>query len=301
MKNVIMIGNLSYNVNLFINSLTSQNGKYPIIKKTKTLGNILNIAMILSKYDLDVWYFSIIGDDIEGKEIINNLHSNRIHSDYVNILNNTKTNKNYTVRNMKNNTKTIFYERNNYKYELLREINFNVDVVYTDSSNYELCKLLKEKYPNTKLIITIDKLDEETINICKIADYIIMPLKYAEILSSTKLDIANKKSIIDLYMKTNKLFSATIIIYDERLGSLYLSNNRLNIVPKLGDKNLNKESSFDVYKSTFIFLFIKNPLYVFSLLLNKTVKLSCISKFLYDNNKLNFDMKEVVKIYEQNN
>ena len=280
---------------MFINSLTSQNGKYPIIKKTKTLGNILNIAMILSKYDLDVWYFSIIGDDIEGKEIINNLHSNRIHSDYVNILNNTKTNKNYTVRNMKNNTKTIFYERNNYKYELLREINFNVDVVYTDSSNYELCKLLKEKYPNTKLIITIDKLDEETINICKIADYIIMPLKYAEILSSTKLDIANKKSIIDLYMKTNKLFSATIIIYDERLGSLYLSNNRLNIVPKLGDKNLNKESSFDVYKSTFI-CSIANEFD-----LDKTVKLSCISKFLYDNNKLNFDMKEVVKIYEQNN
>ncbi len=295
MKNVIMIGNLSYNVNLFINSLTSQNGKYPIIKKTKTLGNILNIAMILSKYDLDVWYFSIIGDDIEGKEIINNLHSNRIHSDYVNILNNTKTNKNYTIRNMKNNTKMIFYERNNYKYELLREINFNVDVVYTDSSNYELCKLLKEKYPNTKLIITIDKLDEETINICKIADYIIMPLKYAEILSSTKLDIANKKSIIDLYMKTNKLFSATIIIYDERLGSLYLSNNRLNIVPKLGDKNLNKESSFDVYKSTFI-CSIANEFD-----LDKTVKLSCISKFLYDNNKLNFDMKEVVKIYEQNN
>lgn len=295
MKNVIMIGNLSYNVNLFINSLTSQNGKYPIIKKTKTLGNILNIAMILSKYDLDVWYFSIIGDDIEGKEIINNLHSNRIHSDYVNILNNTKTNKNYTIRNMKNNTKTIFYERNNYKYELLREINFNVDVVYTDSSNYELCKLLKEKYPNTKLIITIEKLDEETINICKIADYIIMPLKYAEILSSTKLDIANKKSIIDLYMKTNKLFSATIIIYDERLGSLYLSNNRLNIVPKLGDKNLNKESSFDVYKSTFI-CSIANEFD-----LDKTVKLSCISKFLYDNNKLNFDMKEVVKIYEQNN
>ena len=295
MKNVIMIGNLSYNVNLFINSLTSQNGKYPIIKKTKTLGNILNIAMILSKYDLGVWYFSIIGDDIEGKEIINNLHSNRIHSDYVNILNNTKTNKNYTIRNMKNNTKMIFYERNNYKYELLREINFNVDVVYTDSSNYELCKLLKEKYPNTKLIITIDKLDEETINICKIADYIIMPLKYAEILSSTKLDIANKKSIIDLYMKTNKLFSATIIIYDERLGSLYLSNNRLNIVPKLGDKNLNKESSFDVYKSTFI-CSIANEFD-----LDKTVKLSCISKFLYDNNKLNFDMKEVVKIYEQNN
>lgn len=295
MKNVIMIGNLSYNVNLFINSLTSQNGKYPIIKKTKTLGNILNIAMILSKYDLDVWYFSIIGDDIEGKEIINNLHSNRIHSDYVNILNNTKTNKNYTIRNMKNNTKMIFYERNNYKYELLREINFNVDVVYTDSSNYELCKLLKEKYPNTKLIITIDKLDEETINICKIADYIIMPLKYAEILSSTKLDIANKKSIIDLYMKTNKLFSATIIIYDERLGSLYLSNNRLNIVLKLGDKNLNKESSFDVYKSTFI-CSIANEFD-----LDKTVKLSCISKFLYDNNKLNFDMKEVVKIYEQNN
>lgn len=295
MKNIIMIGNLSYNINLFLNSFVVEGSKHSIVKKTKSLGNILNIAILLSKYNLDVWYFSSVGDDLEGKEIINSLHANAIHSDYVNILNNTKTNKNYILRNLKNNSKTIIYERNNNKYELIRNMEFNPEIIYTDSSNFELSRLLKEKFLDTKLIITIDKLDEEVINICKIADYIIIPLKYAEILSSVKFDQVNKKSIIDLYMKTNKLFSATIVIYDERIGSLYQNNNRINIVPKLGKKDLFRENSFDVYKSTFIYGIANN----FDI--DKVIKLSCISKFLYDNNKLSFNIEEVIRIYEQNN
>lgn len=295
MKNIIMIGNLSYNINLFLNSFVIEGSKHSIVKKTKSLGNILNIAILLSKYNLDVWYFSSVGDDIEGKEIINNLHANAIHSDYINILNNTKTNKNYIIRNLKNNSKTIIYERDNSKYELIRDIDINPKVIYTDSSNFELSKLLKEKFLSSKLIITIDKLDEEVINMCKIADYIIIPIKYAEILSSVKFDYANKKSVIDLYIKTNKLFSATIVIYDEKIGSLYQNNNRLNIVPKLGKRDLIKENSFDVYKSTFIYS-IANDFDI-----DKTVKLSCISKFLYDNNKSSFNIEEVIRIYEQNN
>lgn len=295
MKNIIMIGNLSYNINLFLNSFVVEGSKHSIVKKTKSLGNILNIAILLSKYNLDVWYFSSVGDDIEGKEIINSLHANAINSDYVNILNNTKTNKNYILRNLKNNSKTIIYERNNNKYELVRNIDFNPKIIYTDSSNYELSKMLKDKFKNSKLIITIDKLDEEVINICKIADYIIIPLKYAEILSSVKFDQVNKKSIIDLYMKTNKLFSATIVIYDNEIGSLYQNNNRLNIVPKLGKKDLAKENGFDVYKSTFIYGIANN----FGI--DKSIKLSCVSKFLYDNNKSNFNIEEVIRIYEQNN
>lgn len=295
MKNIIMIGNLSYNINLFLNSFIVEGSKHLIVKKTKSLGNILNIAIILSKYNLDVWYFSSVGDDLEGREIINNLHANRVHSDYVNILNNTKTNKNYILRNLKNNSKTMLYEKNNNKYELIRNIDFDVNIIYTDSLNYELSNILKKRYIGSKLITTIDKLDEETINICKISDYIIIPLKYAEILSSIKFNIADKNTIIDLFMKTNKLFSATIIIYDEKIGSLYQSNNRLNIVPKLGNKNLIKENSFDIYKSTFIYG-VAN-----SFDIDKVVKLSCISKFLYDNNKLNFNIEEVIRIYEQNN
>lgn len=295
MKNIIIIGDLSYNINLFLNSFVIEGGKHSIEKKTKSLGDVINIALLLSKYDLDVWYFSSVGDDIEGKEIINYLHSNKIHSDYINILNNTKTNKNYILRNLKNNSKTIIYQRNNNKYELNRNIDFNVDIIYTDSSNYELSKLLKERHPNAKLVMTINKLDDEAINICKISDYVIIPMKYAELLSSVKFDIANKKTIIDLYIKTNKLFSGTIIIYDEKIGSLYQSNGRLNIIPKLGNKDVKKQNSFDIYKSVFTYSIANN----FDI--DKTVKLSCISKFLYDNNKLNYDMNEVIRIYEQNN
>lgn len=76
MDNVLMIGNLSYNINLFLDSYPIENQTFNITKKTKSIGN--NISIVLSKYDLNVHYFSFVGDDIEGKEIINYLHSNKI-------------------------------------------------------------------------------------------------------------------------------------------------------------------------------------------------------------------------------
>lgn len=295
MKNIIMLGNLSYNINLFIQSGLTEGLKYSLEKTTKSLGNILNISIVLSKYGLDVWYFSNVGNDIEGSEIINNLHANKVHSDYVNILNNSKTTKNYIIRNLKNGTKTIICERDNNKYELNRKIDFDVDIIYTESSKFEFAKILKNHLINSKLVITVDKIDEETLNICKYADYIIMPLRYAEILSFIKIDTQNKQTIIDLFTKINNMFNGKIIIYDEMIGSIYQYNNRLNVIPKLGDKYKIKDNNFDVYKSTILYG-IANDFNI-----DKTIKLACISKFLYDNNKMNFNIKEVIDIYEKNN
>ena len=197
MENVLMIGNLSYNINLFLDSYPVENQIYNIVKKTKSVGNILNISIVLSKYDLNVYYFSFVGDDLEGKEIINYLHSNKINTDYVNIINNSKTNKRYIIRNNKNDSKTILAERITNKYELSREINFVPNVIYSEQYDLNLLKSLKLKYSNSKLVITLNELTNNALNTCQISDYIIIPLKYAEILSNVRLDIRNKKTIID--------------------------------------------------------------------------------------------------------
>ena len=213
MKDVIFIGNLSYNVNLYLNSFLVEGSSHNIIKKTKSLGNLLNVAIVLAKYNVNTYYFSTIGDDYKGKQIINNLHSNLINTDFVNVLNNTETQKNYIIRNEKNNSKTSLIQKNNIKYELTRKIEFYPSVIYTDSFNFEFARELKINFPSSKLLTTLDELNNNSINLAKISDYIIIPLKFAEILSQVKYDKTNKKSIIDLFMKTNRLFSAKIIMF----------------------------------------------------------------------------------------
>ena len=52
MKNVIAIGNLSYNINIFLNSYPIESQAYSIVKKNKTLGNILDICTLLSKNNI---------------------------------------------------------------------------------------------------------------------------------------------------------------------------------------------------------------------------------------------------------
>ena len=295
MNNIISIGNLSYNTNLFVNSYPIENHLSNIVKKYKSIGCNLNVSIILGKYGFNVYYFSNIGDDYEGKQIINFLHSNMINTDYVNILNNTRTNKKYIIRNNKNNSKTILTERNNYKYELNRKISFKPNIIYNDCNNLELIKKMKNDYRDSIIITTLNEISTEALNTCVLSNYVIIPLKYAQILSNVKFDINNKRSIIDLYLKTKRLFSGKIIIYVEELGVIYENNNIVSIVPKIGNKNINSENSFDIFVSTFIYGICN----FFEM--EKTLKISIIAKFLSDNNRQTLNIKEVLDIYEKNN
>lgn len=291
--NIITIGNLSYNINLFLNSYPIENQKQNIIKKTKSIGNILNISLILTRYNLNVYYFSNVGDDMEGKEIINYLHSNKINTDYVNVLNNTKTTKQYIIRNNKNDSRTILSERDNNKYELNRFLNFNADVIYTDGYQVNLLKELKSLSSKSRIITDLSEITEETLKICSMSDYVIIPLKYAQILTNTKLNIADKKSIIDLYTKTKKLFSGKILIYIEEIGIIFQNEKMMVLIPKMGNKNLVSKNSYDIFIATFIYC-IANKFD-----LSKSVKICTIAKFLSDNNKETFNIKEVIDIYEK--
>ena len=294
MNNVICIGNLNYNMNLYVNSYPIEDQISNIVKKNKTIGSNLNVPIILSKYELNVYLFSNIGDDLEGKEIINYLHSNKINTDYINTINNTFTNKRYIIRNIKNDTKTILSEKVRIKYLLDRDLNFVPNIIYTDTYEVDLIKQLKNKYKNVKLITNLNEISTEALNTCVISDYIIISLKYAEILTNVKINLKDKNSIINLYLKTKKLFSGKILIYIEQLGCLFENNNIIGIISKMGDKNLVSKNSFDIFISTFIYSIINN----FDI--SKAIKISTIAKFLSDNNKQNLNINEVVEIYEKN-
>lgn len=294
MNNVICLGNLNYNMNFFVNTYPIEDNETSIVKQTKTIGSNLSIPIILSKYDLNVYYFSNIGDDIEGKEIINYLHSNRINTDYINTLNNTKTNKRYIIRNNKNNSKTILSERVFNKYSLTRQLNFIPNIIYNDTYELDIIKQLKSIYDNIKIITNLTEISTKALNTCVISDYIIIPLKYAQILTNVKLNPMDKKTIIELYLKTKKLFSGKIIIYIEEIGFLYERENVISIIEKMGDKNKVSENSYDIFISSIIYGIINNyPI-------DKSIKVSAIAKFLSDNDKQNLNIKEVVNIYEKN-
>ena len=294
MNNIIYIGNLSYNTILYVNTNNIENQICNIIKKQINIEQNINIPLILSKYSLNIYFFSNVGNDIEGNKIINYLKNNKINIDYINILNNYNTNKKYIITNERNNTKTILSDKINIKYQITKKIMFIPDIIYNDTYNFEQIKLLKDRFKNVKIVTNLKEVSTDAINTCIISDYIVIPSKYAQILTNIKLDINNKKTIIDLYLRTKKLFFGKIIIYIEEIGSVFELNNVISIVPKMGNRNLMSKSSYDIFISTLIYGISQNyPI-------DKTLKIATISKYLSDNDRQNLNIKEVVDIYEKN-
>ena len=137
MNNIIVIGDLNYNLNIFLNTFLKENNEYTINNITKSIGNILN----------------------------------------------KKTNNKYVIRNTKNNSKTILSLKNNDKYELIRSINFIPNVVYSTIYNLEFILNIKSKFRSTKIITDLKEISEDAIKVCKLSDYVIIPLKYAQVLT----------------------------------------------------------------------------------------------------------------------
>ena len=44
MNNIIVIGDLNYNLNIFLNTFLKENSEYIINNITKSIGNILNVV-----------------------------------------------------------------------------------------------------------------------------------------------------------------------------------------------------------------------------------------------------------------
>ena len=295
MNNIIVLGNLSYNINLFFNSYPIENHEFSIVKKYKSIGNNVNIPIILSKYNLNVYYFSNIGNDFEGNIIIDYLKNNNIDTNYINIIKNVKTNQRYIIRNIKNDSKTILSNKINAKYIIHKNITFRPDVIYADIYDINILMYLKNSFNNIKIITHFNEISTNAINLGKNSDYVIITLNYAELLTNKKLNINNKKSIIDIYINVKKIISSKIIMYIESLGVVYENNNSINIISKLGDKSRISDNGLDIFIATFIYSVNK------CFTIDKCLKLATISKFLSDNNKQNLNIDEVIKIYEKNN
>ena len=223
-------------------------------------------------------------------EILKFLNNNKINTEYINILKNTTTNKKYIIKNVKNDDKIILRERINNKYTLNKKINFIPNIIYTQMYDVNLIKQIK----TCTLVTRLNEISNDSINTCMLSDYIIIPLKYAQILSNIKLDIINKKTITDLYLRTKRLFSGKIIIYIEKVGCLFENNKVISIIPKIGDKNKVSKNSYDIFTATFIYCISNNYN------ISDSVKISILSKFLSDNNKQNLNISEVIRLYEKN-
>lgn len=256
---ILCIGMSTYDITYQINKAFSVNDEFKIKDRVECGGGIAsNIAYLLGKWNQEVYYAGIIGNDKHGKAIKEELESVNVNTDNVELKKNIITTVNNIIVSKTSTNKTIFtYCPDEAKLDDI-DLNFNPDIILTDGYDCDISKKVIEAFPNSISILCADKLNEETEELAKIVNCLICTSNFAQSFSHEKFDFNNSNTILSIYKKLKDSFKGEIIITLDSRGTLYMNDGKIKIMPSLEVEIKDIVGSHDFFAGAFIYALINN-------------------------------------------
>lgn len=256
----LVIGKSNYNITTVVDKLPVSGEKIDINEVYESGdGSGANVAYLLGKFGIDTYFSSVVGDDSYGSSIKKELDTAGVHTEYMETSYEKKSPFVFTLIEKESKNKIV----NNVEKEHLllkkSEIQTDVDLVYTDGTDYGASLSNLNKYANKITVIGAKKCDKEIFELCKYCKYIIASREFAEWVSGTKIDFNNPGSLVTVYSSMlNKLVKKEIVITLGDKGALYIANNQIKVMPGLKNDILDSSGSGDYFRGAFLYALLQN-------------------------------------------
>ena len=294
---VLVIGKACFDTYLSIDGFVKENTKLNIKDKLECpSGSAFVSASLLSLWGEESYFHGVIGSDEAGKKILKYSKNIGLNVDYI-IKKQTETTKNYILLNRYNSSNTILSSINN-ETEEKTKIEINPDVILIDSKEYPLSKLSIDAFPESKKIINLYNINENTLKLCKKCDYIICSKEFAELISKERIDYNKPETLKKVINEMCEVYNAEVIITLGNKGCLYKVEDKIKIMGAIKVINKDETGARDIFAGAFAYAIGKK------LPLEKCLKIATIASGLSVKNIGSTtsipDITEVYKIYEKN-
>lgn len=251
---VLCVGHVTYDTTFACNSYPKENSKTRFHEQEQTTGGSLAIsAILLAKWNQKVEMAALVGDDEAGRKIKKELSINRVGTKYLKTKEDYKTSYSLVLANRENGERTIFnYVEKNNNLEPL-ELESAPKYILIDGFEYEASKKLLKKYPNAISIMDADSDKKEVIDLATMVNYLVCSKEFAEKITGIKIDFLNKQTLVDIYLKMEKMFKNKIIITLEKNGVIYRYNDQIKLMPSIKVKTIDSTGVGGVFHGAFIY------------------------------------------------
>lgn len=296
---VLCIGQASYDISMRVNKFPKENSENRLKEKVECAGGpALIAASLLGSWDVEVYFTGVIGNDIYGEVILEELKKRNVNYDYVVKLNGLETIKTFIIINKENASRTLFNVTPKIEGIKPRTYNFEPDVILMDGDNYSLALDAIEKYPSSIKVMDACSVTDETDKLCKKCDYIICTKDYAELITKERIDYNSPDTLKVVINKLESLYRGQIIITQEEKGCLYKIDDKIKMMSGLKVFANDTTGAGDIFHGAFVYGITK------SLPLEKCLKIANIAaglsvKKIGSSNSIP-QVEEVYKIYEKN-
>lgn len=268
---VLCIGQATYDITLPVEKYPIENKKIKTTEKVECGGgSASNVAYLLSQWQIESYFAGTIGEDYYGQKIVKEFSDIGINTKYLQTDAKIATPTSYIINNQQNGSRTIITNRNNNSMIKNIELKENFDIIFLDGYEEELAKKAIQRNPNAIKIIDAGSLNERTVNLSKLCDYVVCSKDFAEDYTKMKVDYDDLDTIVEIYEILNKNFKGKIIITLEEKGS-FLDYNGYKIIPSIEVEAVDSTGAGDIFHGAFVYCIANN----FDLI--KTIKISNIS------------------------
>lgn len=296
---VLCIGHASYDISVLVDEYPKENTKYRVDEKQECGGGpACNAAYLLGCWNIDTYFQGIVGNDVYGNRIIEELKSKNVNTDYVE-YNEEDTSLSFIFINKNNASRTLFnIGKKNAKLNK-KDYDFVPDIIHVDGNYYEASINAFEKFPNAIKVIDAGRITDELLDLCHRVDYLVCSKGFAETVTKTKIDYQNLQTLKEVYEKLEKEFNNKIVITLEEKGVLYRENEKIKIMSALKVNAVDTTGAGDFFHGAFVYGLANN------LPVEKCVKIANIAagltvKEVGRQNKVP-DIERVYEIYKKNN
>lgn len=255
---ILCIGQATYDITLPVDNYPLENKKIKTSQKVECGGgSASNVAYLLSKWNLESYFAGVIGEDYYGQRILKEFSDIGVNTKYLQISPQHHTPSSFIINNKENGSRTIVTNRdNNIKLQNI-ELKDSFDIIFLDGYEEEFAKKAILKNPKAIKIIDAGSLNDRTVNLSKLCDYIVCSKDFAEDYTKIQIDYNNLDTIADVYEKLTKSFKGKVLITLEEKGS-FTDYNGYKIIPSIQVEAIDSTGAGDIFHGAFVYCIANN-------------------------------------------
>lgn len=252
-KKIVCIGNSTYDITFPMKKFPKENTKNRIKKIVECGGGqASNAAYLLGKWGQKPYFVGIVGNDIYGKKIKEELKGAKVNIDYMEETKKCGTTL-CTIITSESSRTSIEYKNPKMKLEK-KDIDINPDILLIDGQEYELSMNVIKDNPNMISIIDASRVTDEIIELCKNVNYIVCSKEFAEEVTGVKVDYRNSNTFNQIFIKLINMFpNKKYVITLEDKGSIFLDDEYVKVMPTYKMKVKDTTGAGDIFHGAFVY------------------------------------------------
>ncbi len=259
----LCVGESKYNTICFVDNLPLE-GSITNIKEQidSSGGSAYLVATLLAKWNVETYLKTAVGSDSSGELLKKEAENNNIKIQQMETNFDKKTAKSFILVNKKTLTKTVYnlasYD-NLPSIKKLDNMDIELKVLYVDGTEYHASNVALNRYTNAIKVVGIKNTDSETLDLCKMSDYLIFNKETAEMLTKSVINIKDSTTVLNTYnMLISRFPGKEIVIVLENFGTIYKNNSVVKLMPGLRNETKNLPAEFDMFIGAFVYGLISN-------------------------------------------